>query len=75
MKIRPETPQDFPFLYNFVKNAFKTSKVSNCDEQNYVDRLRSSEGYIPELALVAEETSKIIGHIMLISQDFCHIRN
>jgi putative acetyltransferase len=75
MKIRPETPQDFPFLYNFVKDAFKTAKISNGDEQNFVDKLRTIEGYIPELALVAEENSKIIGHIMLISQDFCHIRN
>jgi putative acetyltransferase len=65
MKIRPETPQDFPFLYNFVKDAFKTAKISNGDEQNFVDKLRTIEGYIPELALVAEENSKIIGHIML----------
>jgi putative acetyltransferase len=65
MKIRPEKPLDFPFLYNFVEEAFKTVKVSNGDEQNYVGRLRASEGYIAELALVAEENSEIIGHIML----------
>jgi predicted N-acetyltransferase YhbS len=65
LKIRPEKAQEYPFLYNFVKEAFKTAKVSNGDEQNYVDRLRDSDGYIPELALVAEENEEIIGHIML----------
>jgi Predicted acetyltransferase len=48
-----------------VKVAFETAKVSNGDEQNYVDRLRSGDCYIPELALVAEENGRIIGHIML----------
>ena len=64
MKIRPEKPQEYPFIYNLVKVAFETAKVSNGDEQNYVDRLRSGDCYISELALVAEENGVIIGHIM-----------
>lgn len=65
MKIRPEQPSEYVFLYNFVKVAFETAEVKNGNEQNYVDRLRASDGYIPELALVAEETGEILGYIML----------
>ncbi len=31
----------------------------------FVNQLRSSGNYIPELALVAEENGELIGHIML----------
>lgn len=65
MIIRPERREEFPLIHELVKVAFKTAKVSNGDEQNFVDRLRGGEGYIPELALVAEEDGKLIGHIML----------
>ncbi|HSV48989.1 MAG TPA: N-acetyltransferase [Candidatus Acidoferrales bacterium] len=65
LKIRPEKPGEFGFLFNLVKVAFETAKVSNGDEQNYVDRLRASSGYLPELALVAEWDNEIVGHIML----------
>jgi predicted N-acetyltransferase YhbS len=65
LKIRPERPTEYSFLYNFVKVAFETAEVKNGDEQNYVDRLRASDGYIPELALVTEEQGEIVGHIML----------
>lgn len=65
MKIRPEKPSEYPFIFNLVKVAFETAKVSNGDEQNYVDRLCAGECYIPELALVAKEQGRVIGHIML----------
>ncbi len=64
MKIRPEKPSEFSFIYTLVKIAFQTAKVSDGDEQDYVDTLRAGDGYIPELALVAEANRKIIGHIM-----------
>ena len=63
--IRQEKPSEFPFLYDFVKVAFQTAKVADGDEQGYVNKLRASGNYIPELALVAEEDGKIVGHIML----------
>lgn len=65
MLIRQEKEQDFAAIYDLVKKAFATAKVSNGDEQNFVTRLRASKNYIPELALVAEEAGQIIGHIML----------
>jgi predicted N-acetyltransferase YhbS len=63
--IRPEKPAEFPAVYDLVKASFKTARVSNGKEQDYVNDLRTSLNYIPQLALVAEEDEKIIGHIML----------
>ena len=48
-----------------MRVAFQTAKVADGDEQGYVDRLRASSNYLLELALVAEEDGKIVGHIML----------
>jgi len=63
--IRPEKPSEFRNIYDFVKVAFQTAQVSNGDEQNFVNRLRAGNGYIPQLALVSEQDGKIVGHIML----------
>jgi predicted N-acetyltransferase YhbS len=65
MYIRREKPDEFSQIYNLVKTAFQTAKVSDGNEQDFVNQLRTGGGYIPELALVAEEDSKLIGHIML----------
>lgn len=54
MTIRPERPAEFAALYDFIKTAFSTARVADGDEQEFTDRLRAGEGYIPELALVAE---------------------
>ncbi len=63
--IRQEKQDDFEQIYDLVKVAFETAKVSNGKEQDFVNQLRSSVNYIPELALVAEENHKLVGHIML----------
>jgi predicted N-acetyltransferase YhbS len=65
MLLRQEQEAEFPLIYDLVKTAFETARVSNGEEQNFVARLRAGGNYIPELALVAEEEGKLIGHIML----------
>ena len=65
MIIRKETPNEFSQIYDLVKVAFQTGKVTNGKEQDFVNQLRNNDNYIPELALVAEEGDKLIGHIML----------
>lgn len=65
MVIRRETPEEFSQIYDLVKVAFQTAKVSDGKEQDFVNQLRSGGNYIPELALVAEEDGKLIGHTML----------
>jgi len=65
MVIRREKSEKFPQIYDLVKVAFQTAKISDGKEQDFVNQLRSGGNYIPELALVAEEDGKLIGHIML----------
>ena len=65
MIIRQEQTTDYPKIYNLVKIAFETAPVKDGDEQEYVNGLRASNKYISELALVAEESKLLIGHIML----------
>lgn len=65
MVLRPEQEAEFPAIYELVKTAFETARVSNGDEQNFVARLRAGGTYIPELALVAETDGRLNGHIML----------
>lgn len=65
--LRPERPADAAEIHDFVKIAFETAKVSDGTEHDFVDRLRASEGYLPDLALVAVEAAcgPIVGHVML----------
>jgi Predicted acetyltransferase len=65
MNIRPENERDFKEIYDLVETAFESAKVKSGDEQNFIDRLRAGSGYVPELALVAEDGGRLIGHIML----------
>lgn len=65
MLIRAEVTKEFPAIYEFVKLAFQTAQVADGDEQEFVNRLRASDNYLPELALVAEDNGQVVGHIML----------
>jgi len=60
--IRPERHADHPAIAEVVRAAF----AAEGDEvASFVDRIRASEGFIPELALVAEDFSGVIAHVML----------
>ena len=62
MIIRPERADDHPAIAGVVRAAF----VRHPDEVAlFVERIRASEHYIPELALVAEDSAKVIAHVML----------
>lgn len=65
MIIRREREDEFDEIYDLVRAAFQTAKVSDGKEQEFVNKLRASGNYIPELALVAEEDGMLIGHVML----------
>ena len=65
MIIRQETKKDFDEIYNLVKEAFKTARVSKGDEQDFINQLRASDNYIPELALVVEEQSILVAYNIL----------
>ena len=60
--IRPERAADHDAIAEVVRAAF----VEHPDEvATFVERIRASEQYIPELALVAEDSSGVIAHVML----------
>ena len=62
--IRQEQPSDYKIIHKVVKKAFESTEHSDGNEQELVIMLRKSEAYIPELSLVAEIDSSIVGHIM-----------
>lgn len=63
--IRQEKRSDFPEIYELVRDAFRTARYAEGDEQDFVERQRSPEVYIPELALVVEQDRQLIAHLML----------
>ena len=58
--VRPEQPADFEAVQQTVHLAF-----GRVNEAELVERLRESQYYVPELALVAEHDGDIVGHVML----------
>ncbi len=65
MIIRQAVAADYPAIYQLVQQAFKTAQVSDGTEQDFVEALRKSPGFLPELEFVAEENGELIGHVML----------
>ena len=65
MLIRAEKPADFEEIDAVVEAAF-----GQPDEVDIVHRIRSLDGYVPELSLVAvDEAGEIVGHVMLSYAD------
>lgn len=64
MNIRKEKTEDYTSIYTVVKAAFDGAEHTDGKEQDLVMALRKGKSYIPDLALVAEENGKIVGHIM-----------
>jgi putative acetyltransferase len=60
--IRPEQDADHPSIAAVVRAAF----VGHPDDvASFVERIRASEHFVPELALVAEDSSGVIAHVLL----------
>jgi len=70
--IRPETSADFPVIRSLTAAAFRGAPysappmdgTSDPGEAALVGWLRDDPGYLPELALVAEEDGTVVGHAM-----------
>lgn len=69
MIIRQANPADYAAIHSAVKAAFDSAERADGNEQDLVDRLRESEAYIPQLSLVAEDSGKIVGHILFTRVD------
>lgn len=61
MRIRTETKNDFKHVFNLNYTAFGNRD----DEAKLVEQIRFSDGFIPELSIVAEAQGDIVGHLML----------
>lgn len=61
MIIRTENERDLKEVFDLNFQAFGNRE----DESKLVERVRESEGFIPELSLVAEMNNKIVGHLLL----------
>ena len=59
MNIRPEKTSDHKAIYRIHQLAFGQE-----DESQLINRLRKTIDFVPELSLVAEKNSAIIGHIL-----------
>ncbi|HYZ93080.1 MAG TPA: N-acetyltransferase [Actinomycetota bacterium] len=60
MRIRAEQAADFDAIHEVVAAAF-----GRPNEAELVRLLRETDSYVPQLALVAEDDDRIVGHIML----------
>lgn len=58
--IRPERPEDHEAIAEVVEAAFGSPA-----EARLVESIRSSDQYMPELALVAELDGRVVGHVMV----------
>lgn len=63
--VRQERAGEFPQIRQLVQKAFETAHYAEGDEQDFVERLRLSQSYLPELALVLEDEGRLIAHVML----------
>jgi predicted N-acetyltransferase YhbS len=61
VEIRTEAQADHQAVFQLNVEAFGRRD----DEAKLVERIRNSDGFIPELSLVAEIDSKIVGHLLL----------
>jgi putative acetyltransferase len=59
MRIRRETEADHAAVAEVTAAAFGKE-----DEARLVEAIRACEEFVPELTLVAEEDSRIVGHVM-----------
>ena len=74
MQIRKEREEDYPQIYEMIKNAFKTAEYSDGNEQDLVEKLRKSSAYINDLTLVCVENGEIVGFIMF-TKNSCFFAN
>lgn len=63
--IRQEQVSDHPIIFQLIEEAFRDEMYSDKREQFLVERLRNTEGFIPDLSLVAEVEGRVAAYILL----------
>lgn len=64
--IRPETHKDYKDIISLILRSFRegTDYSDGTDIIAFIEEIRDSEYYIPELSFVAELEGKIVGHFL-----------
>lgn len=62
--LRAEEPADHHAVESLTREAFWGSEGPGCNEHVLVHRLRASDGFVPELAWVAEADGVVVGHVV-----------
>lgn len=65
--IRQEQVEEYELTEKVVEYAFADAEYSDKSEHKLVSKIRKSDTFIPQLSLIAVDTSKnkIVGHILL----------
>ena len=64
--LRQEMPDDYRTVENLVREAFWNVYRPGCLEHYILHQYRAQPDFVPELDLVLERESRIIGHIMYV---------
>ena len=72
IQTRQEQAPDHHAVSDLLAQAFRDEPYSDHTEQFLVERLRKSNAFIPELALVAKDGEQVVGYILLTK---LHISN
>jgi putative acetyltransferase len=60
VRVRTETRGDWNAIAAVTEAAFGKAR-----EARMIDAIRASDGFVPELSLVAEDDGQIVGHVLL----------
>ena len=63
--VREEREGDFPEIDTLVRTIFQSTLISDGNERDFFSTIRSGDRFVPELSLVVEEKSQVIGYLML----------
>jgi len=63
--IRKEEKGDFKTVFELIRSAFENEELSDHKELFFVERLRSSNAFVPELSIFAQTNNQIVGYLLL----------
>lgn len=65
VRLREENPNDHSDIHHLLIESFRDSLFSDHEEHLLVERLRRSDSFVPELAIVAELENRPVGYVLL----------
>lgn len=66
---RNETPADYKAVENLTREAFWNVYKPGCDEHFMLHSFRTRSDFVPELDILMEENSVLIGHVMFVKAE------